>query len=204
MKNLQITFVFLLLMGCSGKQSENTSADEQAFNETDLQGKWEQIVQSEGKWVIDTPCDADNYYVRLSHDTLFVGLGQETVFYKVKIHKEGNVFVLQYEDTHFTRMEPIDTLRGLAKWWISDPYSPPSPGQSIMVHQSIRKIFTEVFEGRILKVPPRSGGGGGRPACRRAVASRPADRPGPSQRAGKRRGPIRAAGRPPATSGGDA
>lgn len=150
MKNRLITLMCsLLLLGCANKQGERNSAGgERVFSEADVKSNWVQLTKQEGEWIIFEPCEAANFTIHWKADTLIIDWGQEaTADVITLIASKPNTFLLEGSDVHADppnhtfRVEPVDSLPGVAQWWIMNEKEP-----RLMVKESLKDKYLLVKE----------------------------------------------------------
>ena len=150
MKNLVVALTyFLLLFSCSKKQGENNSTFGQSvFSEADVKSNWVQLTEQKGEWIVFEPCEAANFTIQWRADTLIIDWGQEaTADVITSIASEPNMFLLEGSDVHSDppnhtfRVEPVDSLPGVARWWIMNEKEP-----RLMVKESLKDKYPFVKE----------------------------------------------------------
>ena len=150
MKNLVVALTyFLLLFSCSKKQGENNSTFGQSvFSEADVKSNWVQLTEQKGEWIVFEPCEAANFTLQWKADTLIIDWGQEaTADVITSIASEPNMFLSEGSDVHSDppnhtfRVEPVDSLPGVARWWIMNEKEP-----RLMVKESLKDKYPFVKE----------------------------------------------------------
>ncbi len=146
MKNLfQIA---VCLLACSCFQKGGDAGSTATFSETDVRSSWVQLTDQDGKWVIFEPCEATNLKLSWKADTLIIEWGQFASMDVIhRIASERNAFSLEGTDNssdppnHTFRVEPVDSVTGLARWWLMDEKEP-----RLLVKESMKSSYTTIKE----------------------------------------------------------
>lgn len=142
MKNPLIALACLLLLfSCARKQEEKNSTSSTPLTEAYIKSKWEQVFFKEGKWILESFCDGNNFNLKWKGDTILYDIGQEVLEEVITgITSEQNKFFLEgparYKGITPPRFQvaPHDSIPGFAWWWIMGAEEP-----ILMVHESMRE-----------------------------------------------------------------
>ena len=121
----------VLLIGCGQRNGNEATDAKSGFGETDIKSSWVELNEKDGKWVIMNWCAAENLHLDWQQDTLTIVWGQDASRDKItRIAFSGKTFTLEGTSTfgdasiHTYRVEPIDSLEGVARWWLDNRGEP--------------------------------------------------------------------------------
>jgi hypothetical protein len=147
MQKLFVVAACLFVCACSQKQDGNESSSV-SFTDDDVRSAWIQLTFQDGKWVIFEPCEASNLKLYWKGDSLTIEWGQfATIDVIHRLLSDNQKFTLEGVDStsnppnHTFLIEPVDSVPGLARWWLMDEKEP-----RLLVKESVMSNYPTVKE----------------------------------------------------------